>query len=119
MGRDWQLLELEIVRTLRDKCFEQHRSISLAFEAFPRLLQPQLNAYMNKKLTDEELKVFASHMPEDRWLEYLPILQFCKNKGVRLVACGAPLEVCWSSLVLQSFLNRCISDPLLLLGPID
>ncbi|CAM6087291.1 unnamed protein product [Calypogeia fissa] len=90
---DDKLLELEIIQTLRDKCFAQKRSVSVAFEAFPCPLQPQLNAYMSKKLTDEELRQAASHISDDTWLEYLPILQYCKSSGVRLVACGAPNDV--------------------------
>jgi hypothetical protein len=46
---EWQVLELEIVRTLRNRCFEQQRPVSLALDAFPKTLQPQLNKYMSKK----------------------------------------------------------------------
>jgi uncharacterized iron-regulated protein len=48
-GRECQVLELEIVRTLRNKCFEQQRPVSLALDAFPVSLQHQLDKYMSKK----------------------------------------------------------------------
>lgn len=42
-------LELEIVRSLRKRCVEAERTISLALEAFPCNLQEQINQYMNKR----------------------------------------------------------------------
>ncbi|KAF3779532.1 RETICULATA-RELATED 5 protein [Nymphaea thermarum] len=86
-------LELEIVRNLRNKCFEQQRSISLALEAFPCDLQEQLNDYMSKRIDGESLRSYVSHWPPGRWLEYEPLLSYCRDNGVRLVACGTPLEV--------------------------
>lgn len=47
--RDDRVLELDIVRNLRNKCFEQKRPISLALEVFPLNLQNQLNLFMSKK----------------------------------------------------------------------
>ncbi|KAI3942123.1 hypothetical protein MKW92_025640 [Papaver armeniacum] len=66
--RDDKELELEIVKNLRNKCLENERPISLALEAFPLNLQQQLNQYMDKS--------------------------YCRDNGVRLVACGTPLENC-------------------------
>ncbi|CAN6469685.1 unnamed protein product [Victoria cruziana] len=91
--RDDKDLELEIVRNLRNKCFEQQRSISLAIEAFPCDLQGQLNDYMSKRIDGESLRSYVSHWPPGRWLEYEPLLSYCRDNGVRLVACGTPLEV--------------------------
>lgn len=31
--------------------------------------------------------------PKGLWEEYLPILQYCRATGVRLMACGTPPEV--------------------------
>eukprot|EP00249_Psilotum_nudum_P024664 c29254_g1_i1 orf=262-2913(+) len=90
---DDKVLELEIVSTLRDKCFEQQRPISLAMQAFPCTLQPQLNQYMNKRLMDDQLRAFLTHWPDARWQEYQPLLHYCHNNGVRLIACGTPPEV--------------------------
>lgn len=90
---DDKVLELEIVRTIRDKCFEQQRPVSLALEAFPCTLQPQLNAYMSKRLSDKQLRELVPHWPDERWEEYKPLLQYCRNNGVRLMAGGTPLEV--------------------------
>ncbi|KAI5069476.1 hypothetical protein GOP47_0015777 [Adiantum capillus-veneris] len=90
---DDKVLELEIVKTIRDKCFEQKRPVSLALEAVPCTLQPQLNAYMSKRLSDKQLRALVPHWSDERWKEYLPLLQYCRNNGVRLMAGGTPLEV--------------------------
>ena len=42
-------LELEIVKSLRNRCAEIDRPISLALEAFPSTMQDQLNQYMDKR----------------------------------------------------------------------
>ncbi|KAL4189553.1 hypothetical protein AMTRI_Chr08g207690 [Amborella trichopoda] len=91
--RDDKDLELEIVKNLRNKCFEQQRPISLALEAFPCDIQEQLNQYMSKRIDGETLKSFVPHWPPERWPEYEPLLRYCCDNGVRLVACGTPLEV--------------------------
>ncbi|OVA07826.1 protein of unknown function DUF399 [Macleaya cordata] len=91
--RDDKELELEIVKNLRNKCFEQERTISLALEAFPLNLQEQLDQYMDKRIDSETLKSSTSHWPPQRWQEYEPLLSYCRDNGVRLVACGTPLEV--------------------------
>ncbi|XP_043700722.1 protein RETICULATA-RELATED 5, chloroplastic-like [Telopea speciosissima] len=91
--RDDKDLELEIVKNLRNKCLEEDRPISLALEAFPCNLQEQLNQYMDKRIDGETLKSYASHWPPQRWQEYEPLLSYCCDNGVRLVACGTPLEV--------------------------
>lgn len=93
--RDDKELELEIVKNLRKRCVESEsdRSISLALEAFPCDLQEQLNQYMDKRIDGETLKSYASHWPPQRWQEYQPLLSYCRDNGVRLVACGTPLKV--------------------------
>ncbi|XP_059666806.1 protein RETICULATA-RELATED 5, chloroplastic-like [Cornus florida] len=91
--RDDKELELEIVRHLRRRCVEAERPISLALEAFPCNLQEQLDQFMDKRINGETLKSFASHWPPQRWQEYEPLLSYCRDNGVRLVACGTPLEV--------------------------
>uniref|UniRef100_A0A1D1Z770 Cyclin-dependent kinase inhibitor 4 n=1 Tax=Anthurium amnicola TaxID=1678845 RepID=A0A1D1Z770_9ARAE len=91
--RDDRVLELEIVRKLRNRCFEQQRPISVALEAFPSNLQEQLNLFMQKRIDGEGLKSYTSHWPPQLWLEYEPLLNYCRDNGVRLVACGTPLEV--------------------------
>ncbi|RZC82476.1 hypothetical protein C5167_045262 [Papaver somniferum] len=91
--RDDKELELEIVKNLRSKCLQNERPISLALEAFPLNLQQQLNQYMDKSIDGETLKSYASHWPPERWQEYEPLLSYCRDNGVRLVACGTPLEV--------------------------
>lgn len=42
-------LELEIVRSLRKRCLEVERALSLALEAFPCNLQEQLNQYVDRR----------------------------------------------------------------------
>nr|GME12675.1 protein RETICULATA-RELATED 5, chloroplastic [Ipomoea batatas] len=91
--RDDKELELEIVKSLRKRCAEAERPISLALEAFPCDLQEQLNQFMAKSIDGETLKSFVTHWPPQRWQEYEPLLSYCNDNGVRLIACGLPLEV--------------------------
>ncbi|KAK0592629.1 hypothetical protein LWI29_022497 [Acer saccharum] len=91
--KDDRELELEIVKNLRKRCVETERSISLALEAFPCDLQDHLNQYMDKRIDEETLKSYAVHWPPQRWQEYEPLLSYCRDNGVRLVACGTPLKV--------------------------
>ncbi|WKA00702.1 hypothetical protein VitviT2T_019038 [Vitis vinifera] len=91
--RDDRELELEIVKKLRKRCAENERPLSLALEAFPCNLQEPLNQYMDYRIDGETLKSYASHWPPQRWQEYEPLLSYCRDNGVRLVACGTPLEV--------------------------
>ncbi|KAH7294614.1 hypothetical protein KP509_27G009700 [Ceratopteris richardii] len=90
---DDKVLELEIVKAIRDKCFEQQRPVSLALEAFPCTLQSQLNGYMNKKVSDEQLRALVPHITDEQWNGYLPLLEYCRANGVRLMAGGTPPEV--------------------------
>ncbi|PHT36093.1 hypothetical protein CQW23_23793 [Capsicum baccatum] len=91
--RDDKELELEIVKNLRKRCAEADRSISLALEAFPSNVQEQLNQYLAKRIDGESLKYYVAHWPTQYWQEYEPLLTYCRDNGVRLVACGLPLEV--------------------------
>ncbi|GAB2212536.1 hypothetical protein Drorol1_Dr00020509, partial [Drosera rotundifolia] len=91
--RDDKVLELEIVRNLRRRCVESERSLSLALEAFPSDLQEQLNQFMDGRVNGEALKSFTSHWPPERWLEYEPLLNYCRDHGVQLIACGTPLKI--------------------------
>ena len=54
----------------------------------------QLKHIFNGRIDGETLKSYASHWPPQRWQEYEPLLSYCRDNGVRLVACGTPLEVC-------------------------
>ncbi|KAG8381065.1 hypothetical protein BUALT_Bualt06G0083200 [Buddleja alternifolia] len=38
-------------------------------------------------------KIFCSTLATPRWQEYEPLLTYCRDNGVRLIACGVPLEV--------------------------
>ncbi|GER46612.1 hypothetical protein STAS_23669 [Striga asiatica] len=91
--RDDKELELDIVRNLRRRCAEADRSIALALEAFPCDLQVQLDQFMDKRIDFEALKSRVTHWPPQLWQEYEPLLTFCFDNGVRLIACGVPLEV--------------------------
>ncbi|KAL5568861.1 hypothetical protein UlMin_025436 [Ulmus minor] len=91
--RDDKELELEIVKNLKKRCFEIERPLSLAMEAFPCDLQDQLNQYIDKRIDGETLKSYASHWPPQQWQEYEPLLSYCRDNGVQLVACGTPLQV--------------------------
>ncbi|XP_062092395.1 protein RETICULATA-RELATED 6, chloroplastic [Humulus lupulus] len=91
--RDDKELELQIVKGLRKRCVEIERPLSLALEAFPSTMQDQLNQYMDKSIDGETLKSYTTHWPPERWQEYEPLLSYCRDNGVRLVACGTPLKV--------------------------
>ncbi|XP_066161147.1 protein RETICULATA-RELATED 5, chloroplastic [Oryza sativa Japonica Group] len=91
--RDDRVLELEVVRKLAARCAEAGRSISLALEAFPCNLQEQLNQFMDRRIDGNNLRLYTSHWAPERWQEYEPLLNYCRDNGVKLVACGTPLEV--------------------------
>ncbi|XP_072996860.1 protein RETICULATA-RELATED 5, chloroplastic-like [Typha latifolia] len=91
--RDDRDLELEIVKNLRSRCVEQQRPVSLALEAFPCNLQEQLNQFMDGRIDGGSLRSYVSHWPPQRWQEYEPLLNYSRDNGVKLVACGTPLEV--------------------------
>ncbi|EPS71417.1 hypothetical protein M569_03329 [Genlisea aurea] len=91
--RDDKELELEIVKNFKRRCTEDERQISLALEAFPCDLQEQLNQFMDQRINAETLKSFVGHWPPERWQEYEPLLTYCRDNAVRLIACGVPLEV--------------------------
>ncbi|XP_010516216.1 PREDICTED: protein RETICULATA-RELATED 6, chloroplastic-like [Camelina sativa] len=91
--KDDKELELEIVRNLKKRCVESERQISVALEAFPLDLQDQLNQYMDKRMDGETLKSYVTHWPPQRWQEYEPLLSYCRDNSVKLIACGTPLKV--------------------------
>lgn len=91
--RDDKVLELEIVKNLRKKCLEMERPLSLALEAFPSNLQKQLDEFMDKRIDGETLKSFTSYWPPNLWQEYELLLNYCRDNGIKLVACGIPLEI--------------------------
>ncbi|KAJ8764008.1 hypothetical protein K2173_004883 [Erythroxylum novogranatense] len=91
--RDDKDLELEIFKQLRNRCVESEKSISLAMEAFPCDLQQQVNQYIDRRIDGEILKSLVSHWPDQRWQEYEPLLSYCRDNGVKIVACGTPLKV--------------------------
>ncbi|XP_028099042.1 uncharacterized protein LOC114298624 isoform X2 [Camellia sinensis] len=44
------------------------------------------------RIDGETLKSIASHWPPQRWQEYEPLFTYCRDNGVRIVACGTLLE---------------------------
>uniref|UniRef100_A0ACD5W258 Uncharacterized protein n=1 Tax=Avena sativa TaxID=4498 RepID=A0ACD5W258_AVESA len=91
--RDDRVLELEIVRKLAARCADAGRSLSLSLEAFPCDLQEQLNQFMDGRIDGNKLKLYTSHWAPERWQEYEPLLNYCRDNGIKLIACGTPLEV--------------------------
>ncbi|KAL2567726.1 hypothetical protein AAZV13_18G021300 [Glycine max] len=91
--RDDRELELEIVKNLHRRCLEKEKLLSLALEVFPANLQEPLNQYMDKKIDGDTLKSYTLHWPPQRWQEYEPILSYCRENGIHLVACGTPLKI--------------------------
>ncbi|CAK7325941.1 unnamed protein product [Dovyalis caffra] len=94
--KDDKELELEIVKNLQKRCVEREKSISLAMEAFPCDLQPLLNRYLDKRIDGETFKGYMIHWPPQRWQEYEPLLIYCRDNGIRIVACGVPIKVLWT-----------------------
>ncbi|XP_051227034.1 protein RETICULATA-RELATED 6, chloroplastic [Lolium perenne] len=91
--RDDRVLELEIVRKLAARCADAGRSLSLSLEAFPCDLQEQLGQFMDGSIDGNSLKLYTSHWAPERWQEYEPLLNYCRDNGIKLIACGTPLEV--------------------------
>lgn len=91
--KDDKELELEIVKNLKKQCDEREKSISLAMEAFPCDLQRPLNEYLDKRIDGETLKGYMTHWPPQGWQECEPLLSYCRDNGIRIVACGVPLKV--------------------------
>ncbi|KAJ3669056.1 hypothetical protein LUZ60_011006 [Juncus effusus] len=91
--KDDRVLELEILKNLKNRCAELDRPVSVAIEAFPRDLQEQLNQFMDGRIDGKTLKSYTSHWPEQRWQEYEPLLNYCRETNIKLIACGTPLHV--------------------------
>ncbi|XP_006654538.3 protein RETICULATA-RELATED 5, chloroplastic-like [Oryza brachyantha] len=90
---DDRVLELEIVKGLATRCAEAERGVALALEAFPSDLQQQLDQFMDGRIDGSILKLYTLHWPQDRWEEYEPLLNYCRDTGIKLIACGTPLKV--------------------------
>ena len=44
------------------------------------------------------LKLYTSHWSQELWQQYEPLLNYCRDTGIKLIACGTPLEVIVSYL---------------------
>ncbi|KAG6415965.1 hypothetical protein SASPL_123386 [Salvia splendens] len=91
--RDDKEVEMEIVSKLRKRCAQAGRPLSLALEAIPCDLQSPLNSYIDGRITADALESLLTHWPSQRWQEYEPLLTYCRDNGIPIVACGLPLEV--------------------------
>ncbi|KAL1559294.1 Protein RETICULATA-RELATED 6, chloroplastic [Salvia divinorum] len=91
--RDDKEVEMEIVSKLRKRCAQVERPLSLALEAIPCDLQSPLNRYMDGRINADALKPLLTHWPSQRWQEYEPLLTYCRDNGVPLIACGLPLAI--------------------------
>ncbi|KAG2601636.1 hypothetical protein PVAP13_5KG613600 [Panicum virgatum] len=45
------------------------------------------------RIDGNTLRLYTSHWAPERWQEYEPLLNYCRDNGIKLVACGTPLEV--------------------------
>ncbi|CAL4908679.1 unnamed protein product [Urochloa decumbens] len=90
---DDRALEFEIVRGLAGRCADAGRGLALALEAFPCDLQQQLDQFMDGRIDGKILKLYTSHWPQELWQQYEPLLNYCRDTGIKLIACGTPLEV--------------------------
>lgn len=52
-----------------------------------------LKPILDDRIDGETLKSSVPHWPPQRWQEYQPLLSYCRDNGIRLVACGTPLKV--------------------------
>jgi len=59
-----------------------------------RLFLTILKLDCHGRMDGETLKSYTTHWPPERWQEYEPILNYCRENGIHLVACGTPLKVC-------------------------
>lgn len=46
------------------------------------------------RIDGETLKSYTLHWPPKQWQEYEPLLSYCRDNEIGLVACGTPLTVC-------------------------
>lgn len=54
----------------------------------------------------ETLKSYVTHWPDQRWQEYEPLLSYCRDNSVRLIACGTPLKVSiWMIFLVQGYFD--------------
>uniref|UniRef100_K3Z5A9 Haem-binding uptake Tiki superfamily ChaN domain-containing protein n=1 Tax=Setaria italica TaxID=4555 RepID=K3Z5A9_SETIT len=90
---DDRALELEVVRGLSGRCADAGRGLALALEAFPCDLQQQLDQFMDGRIDGRILKLYTSHWPQELWQQYEPLLNYCRDTGIKLIACGTPLEI--------------------------
>ncbi|THF98350.1 hypothetical protein TEA_022588 [Camellia sinensis var. sinensis] len=77
-----------------------HPNTFTVFDVLGSMLQTTLldsfSGFVNDlaaKIDGETLKSIASHWPPQRWQEYEPLFTYCRDNGVRIVACGTLLEV--------------------------
>ncbi|KAG6418486.1 hypothetical protein SASPL_120690 [Salvia splendens] len=91
--RDDKEVEMEIVSKLSKRCAQAERPLSLALEAIPCDFQSPLNSYIDGRITADALVSLLTHWPSQRWQEYEPLLTYCRDNGVPVIACGLPLEV--------------------------
>lgn len=58
------------------------------------------------------MKSYVSHWPAQRWQEYEPLLSYCRDNAVKLIACGTPLKVvllyCILGVKMIALLSICI-----------
>ena len=49
--------------------------------------------FFDGRIDGETLKSYVTDWPAQRWQEYEPLLTYCRDNAVRLIACGTPLKV--------------------------
>jgi uncharacterized iron-regulated protein len=45
------------------------------------------------RIDGNTLRLYTSHWAPERWQEYEPLLNYCRDNRIKLVACGTPREV--------------------------
>lgn len=53
------------------------------------------------RIDGETLKSFVTHWSPQNWQEYEPLLTYCRDNGIQIIACGLPLEVLSLSIYLM------------------
>lgn len=84
-------VQLEVIRSLYDRGVK----ISVGMEMFQRPFQPAIDSYMKGEISEREFLKEAEYF--DRWSFnygfYRPIIQFCKDNNIPLVALNMRKEI--------------------------
>lgn len=79
------------------------------FSYFPKCAILVLKLVNHGRIDGETLKSFVTHWSPHSWQEFEPLLTYCRENGIRIIACGLPLEVLSLSIYLICVLNSILA----------